>query len=162
MPHALSHQVIEQREENAALKGRSTQVAAELEVATDRAAQAEQRLWDSLTAVEDGFAIFGPGLPPCRRQPRLPLPLQRGISDIAPGASYDAILRVAVDEGIVDIEGEEPDHWLERMLKRWERANIPQVDVRLWNGSYVRLIDKRTPAGGHGLSRRRYHRHDPP
>jgi signal transduction histidine kinase/CheY-like chemotaxis protein len=33
------------------------------------------------------------------------------------------------------------------MLKRWERSSIPQVDVRLWNGSYVRLIDKRTPQG---------------
>jgi signal transduction histidine kinase len=33
------------------------------------------------------------------------------------------------------------------MLKRWERDSIPQVDVRLWNGSYVRLIDKRTPQG---------------
>jgi signal transduction histidine kinase len=52
-----------------------------------------------------------------------------------------------VDEGIVDIEGVEPDQWLETMLKRWERASIPQVDVRLWNGSFVRLIDKRTPQG---------------
>jgi len=144
--HALSHQVIEQREENAALKGRSTQVAAELEVATDRAAQAEQRLWDSLTAVEDGFAIFDRDCRLVAANPAFLSPFE-GISDIAPGASYDAILRVAVDEGIVDIEGEEPDHWLERMLKRWERANIPQVDVRLWNGSYVRLIDKRTPQG---------------
>jgi signal transduction histidine kinase len=33
------------------------------------------------------------------------------------------------------------------MLKRWERDSIPQVDVRLWNGSFVRLIDKRTPQG---------------
>ena len=144
--HALSHQVIEQREENAALKGRTTQVAAELEVATDRAAQAEQRLWDSLTAVEDGFAIFDRDCRLVAANPAFLSPFE-GISDIAPGASYDAILRLAVDEGIVDIEGEEPDHWLERMLKRWERANIPQVDVRLWNGSYVRLIDKRTPQG---------------
>jgi signal transduction histidine kinase/CheY-like chemotaxis protein len=144
--HALSHQVIEQREENAALKGRTTQVAAELEVATDRAALAEQRLWDSLTAVEDGFAIFDRDCRLVAANPAFLSPFE-DISDIAPGASYDAILRVAVDEGIVDIEGEEPDHWLERMLKRWERANIPQADVRLWNGSYVRLIDKRTPQG---------------
>jgi signal transduction histidine kinase/CheY-like chemotaxis protein len=144
--HALSHQVIEQREENAALKGQTTQVAAELEVATDRAALAEQRLWDSLTAVEDGFAIFDRDCRLVAANPAVLAPFE-GISDIAPGASYDAILRVAVDEGIVDIEGAEPDYWLEKMLKRWERSNIPQIDVRLWNGSFVRLIDKRTPQG---------------
>jgi hypothetical protein len=67
--------------------------------------QAEQSLWDSLTAVEDGFAIFDRDCQ-ARRLPilRFSTPFE-GISDIAPGASYDAILRVAVDEGIVDIEG---------------------------------------------------------
>ena len=144
--HALSSQVIEQREENAALKGQTTQVAAELEVATDRAALAERRLWDSLTAVEDGFAIFDRDCRLVVANPAFLSPFE-GISDVAPGASYDAILRVAVDEGIVDIAGEEPDQWLENMLKRWERDSIPQVDVRLWNGSFVRLIDKRTPQG---------------
>jgi signal transduction histidine kinase/CheY-like chemotaxis protein len=144
--HALSSQVIEQREENAALKGQTTQVAAELEVAASRAALAEQRLWDSLTAVEDGFAIFDRDCRLVVANPAFLAPFE-GISDIAPGASYDAILRVVVDEGIVDIEGAEPDQWLETMLKRWERSSIPQVDVRLWNGSYVRLIDKRTPQG---------------
>jgi signal transduction histidine kinase/CheY-like chemotaxis protein len=144
--HALSSQVIEQREENAALKGQTTQVAAELEVATDRAVLAEQRLWDSLTAVEDGFAIFDRDCRLVAANPAFLSPFD-GISDVAPGASYDAILRVAVDEGIVDVAGQEPDQWLENMLKRWERDSIPQVDVRLWNGSFVRLIDKRTPQG---------------
>jgi hypothetical protein len=111
--HALSSQVIEQREENAALKGRTTQVAAELEVAASRAALAEQRLWDSLTAVEDGFAIFDRDCRLVVANPAFLAPFE-GISDIAPGASYDAILRVVVDEGIVDIEGAEPDQWLER------------------------------------------------
>jgi signal transduction histidine kinase/CheY-like chemotaxis protein len=144
--HALSHQVIEQREENAALKGMTSQVTAQLELATGRANQAEQRLWDSLTAVEDGFAIFDRDARLVVANPAFLTPFD-GISDVAPGASYDAILRVAVDEGIVDIEDEHPDQWLETMLKRWEHRHIPQVDVRLWNGSFVRLIDKRTPQG---------------
>ena len=56
--HALSHTVIAQREENAALIGRSTRTQAALEVATEKAVIAERRLWDALSAVEDGFAIF--------------------------------------------------------------------------------------------------------
>jgi hypothetical protein len=144
--HALSHQVIEQREENAALKGQTTQVAAELEVATDRATQAERRLWDALTAVEDGFAIFDRDCRLVAANPAYLAPFE-GMPDVAPGASYDAILRIAVDEGIVDIEGVHPDDWLETMLKRWEGDTIPQRDIRLWNGTYIRLIDKRTPQG---------------
>jgi hypothetical protein len=81
--HALSSQVIEQREENAALKGQTTQVAAELEVATDRAALAEQRLWDSLTAVEDGFAIFDRDCRLVSANPAFLSPFE-GISDVAP------------------------------------------------------------------------------
>lgn len=142
----LSHQVIEQREENAALKGRTTQVAAELEDATDRAALAERRLWDALTAVEDGFAIFDSD---CRLVAANPAYLAafEGMTDLAPGASYDAVLRIAADEGIVDLEGAQPDDWVEDMLGRWEVEPIPQKDIRLWNGTYVRLIDKRTPQG---------------
>ncbi|MCU4652220.1 ATP-binding protein [Roseibacterium sp. SDUM158016] len=144
--HALSYQVIEQREENAALKGRTTQVAAELEVATGRADLAERRLWDALTAVEDGFAIFDRDCRLVAANPAFLGPFD-GIADVAPGASYDAILRISVDEGIIDLEGAHPDDWIERMLTRWERANIPRVDIRLWNGAFVRLIDKRTPQG---------------
>jgi signal transduction histidine kinase len=159
--HALSSQVIEQREENAALKGQTTQVAAELEVAASRAALAEQRLWDSLTAVEDGFAIFDRDCRLVVANPAFLSPFE-GISDIAPGASYDAILRVVVDEGIVDIEGAEPDQWLETMLKRWERVQhsagrCPPLERQL------RAPDRQAhAAGGHGLPGRRHHVHDPP
>ena len=43
---AMSDQVIEQRQENAALVGQTTKVRADLEVATEHAQRAERRLWD--------------------------------------------------------------------------------------------------------------------
>jgi signal transduction histidine kinase/CheY-like chemotaxis protein len=144
--HALSHKVIAQREENAALVGRSTQAQAALEVATEKAVVAERRLWDSLTAVEDGFAIFD-------RDWRLVIANPAwmnafdGVADVAPGASFEAILKIAVEEGLVDLEGEGTDDWIDRMLARWEGPSIPQIDIRLFNGVYIRLIDKRTPDG---------------
>ncbi|MBF9058741.1 response regulator [Rhodobacterales bacterium HKCCSP123] len=143
---ALSDKVIEQREENAALIGRSSRAQAALQVATEKAVVAERRLWDSLTAVEDGFAIFD-------RDWRLVIANPAwmgafdGVADVAPGASYEAILRVASDEGLVDLQGEAPEDWIDRMIARWEGDSIPQVDIRLFNGVYVRLIDKRTPEG---------------
>ncbi|MCT4684377.1 MAG: ATP-binding protein [Roseicyclus sp.] len=143
---ALSDQVIEQREENAALKGRSTKAQAALEVATEKAVLAERRLWDALTAVEDGFAMFDRDWRLVIANPAWMAAFD-GAADVAPGASYEAILRVATEEGLVDLQGERPEAWRRRMRARWEGDSIPQVDIRLFNGAYVRLIDKRTPEG---------------
>lgn len=143
---ALSHQVIAQREQNVALQGDNSRTQAALAVATEKANIAERRLWDSLEAAEDGFAIFD-------RDQRLVvanrayLSIFDGVADVAAGAGYDSILRITVDEGIVDLEGEEPPDWIDRMMARWENAQIPQTDIKLWNGQYIRLIDKRTHQG---------------
>jgi hypothetical protein len=144
--HALSHQVIEQRQANEALAGRSDQAQAALQVATEKADIAERRLWDSLTAVEDGFAIFDQDWRLVLAN-RAYLATFDGLSDVAPGASYEAILRIAVDEGLVDLQTEDPDDWLDRMIARWEAPAIANIDLKLWNGAYVRLMDKRTPEG---------------
>ncbi len=144
--HALSHQVIEQRQENAALLGRTSQAQAALQVATEKADIAERRLWDSLTAVEDGFAIFDRDRRLVAANPAY-LNAFDGVTDVAPGATYEAILAIAVEEGLVDLEGEAPQDWLDRMIARWDASDIAQTDLKLWNRAYVRLIDKRTPEG---------------
>lgn len=144
--HALSHTVIAQRAENAALIGRSSRTQAALEVATEKAVIAERRLWDALSAVEDGFAIFDRDWRLVVGNPAW-MGAFDGITDVSPGASYEAILRIAVEEGLIDLQGEGADDWVDRMIARWEAPNIPQIDIRLFNGVYVRLIDKRTPQG---------------
>ncbi|MEY3004098.1 MAG: hypothetical protein RLZZ491_1274 [Pseudomonadota bacterium] len=144
--HALSHTVIAQRAENAALIGRSSRTQAALAVATEKAVIAERRLWDALSAVEDGFAIFDHDETLVVANPAW-MGAFAGLSDVVPGASYRAILRIAVDEGLIDLQGEADDAWIDRMLARWQMPQIPQIDLRLFNGVYVRLIDKRTPQG---------------
>jgi signal transduction histidine kinase/ActR/RegA family two-component response regulator len=144
--YALSHTVIAQRQENAALIGRSTRTEAALEMATEKAVIAERRLWDALSAVEDGFAIFDRDWRLVVGNPAW-MGAFEGIVDVAPGATYEAILRIAVEEGLIDLQGEHPDAWVARMLARWACPSIPQTDIRLFNGIYVRLIDKRTPEG---------------
>ena len=142
----LSDQVIEQREENAELVGETTRARADLEVATEKAERAERRLWDSLDIIEDGFAIYD-------RSGRLVaansafLNIFEGMVEVGPGASYDSILRIAVDEGLVDLEGVHPDDWVDDMTARWEQHPIPQRTVKLWNGGFVKLVDKRAPDG---------------
>ena len=69
------------------------------------------------------------------------------MAEVGPGASYDAILRIAVDEGVVDLEGVDPDDWVDDMIARWEQDPIPSRNVKLWNGGFVKLVDKRAPGG---------------
>ncbi len=144
--HALSHTVIEQRAANAVLIGQSTQTRAALELATEKAVLAERRLWDALTAIEDGFAMFDRDWRLVVANPAWMSGFD-GAADVAPGASLETILRIAAEEGLVDLQGEAPDAWVARMIARWSAPHIPQVDIRLFNGVYVRLIDKRTPEG---------------
>ncbi|GAB5447140.1 ATP-binding protein [Gymnodinialimonas sp.] len=143
---ALSTQVIEQREENALLKGRTDKTEAQLEVATERAVTAQRRLWDALTATEDGFAIFDRDWRLVAANPAF-FSIFDGVADVTEGATYEAILRVGVEEGIVDLQGEDPEDWVDRMVARWELDPIPNVDIKLWNGAYIRLNDKQTPQG---------------
>ena len=144
--HALSHTVIAQREENASLIGRSSRVEAALEVATEKAVLAERRLWDALSAVEDGFAIFDRDWRLVIANPAW-MTAFAGDTDVAPGASYDAILRLAADEGLIDLQGEATETWINGMIARWAGDSPPQTDIRLFNGTSIRLIDKRTPEG---------------
>ncbi|QXT40062.1 ATP-binding protein [Gymnodinialimonas ceratoperidinii] len=143
---ALSTQVIEQREENALLRGLSDKTEAQLEVATERAVTAQRRLWDALTATEDGFAIFDRDWRLVAANPAF-FSIFDGVADVTEGATYEAILRIGVEEGIVDLQGEDPEDWVDRMIARWEQDPIPNVDIKLWNGAYIRLNDKQTPQG---------------
>lgn len=143
---ALSTQVIEQREENALLKGRTNKTEAQLEVATERAVTAQRRLWDALTATEDGFAIYDRDWRLVAANPAF-FSIFDGVADVREGATYEAILRIAVEEGVVNLQGEGPEDWIDRMIARWEMDPIPNVDLKLWNGAYIRLNDKQTPQG---------------
>lgn len=143
---SLSTQVIEQREENAFLKGKTDKTEAQLEVATERAVTAQRRLWDALTASEDGFAIFDRDWRLVAANPAF-FGTFDGVADVTEGATYEAILRVGVEEGVFDLQGEDGEDWVDGMIARWEQTPIPNVDIKLWNGAYIRLNDKQTPQG---------------
>ncbi|MEM9320055.1 MAG: ATP-binding protein [Pseudomonadota bacterium] len=143
---SLSKQVIEAREVNARLEGRTSQAEAEIEAATEKAVTAERRLWDSLRSIPDGYAMFD-------RDHRLvianPAYLNTfdGLSDVAPGASYEAILRLAVEEGIVDTEGVGDEDWIDERLALWEQDPIPETVIRLFDSAYIRTVDRKTEHG---------------
>ncbi|WP_138468410.1 response regulator [Poseidonocella sp. HB161398] len=139
-------EVREVRSEAAALKGQASQAQKDLERAHRQATVAERRLWDALETIQDGFAVFN------RRDQllianRAYLSLFDGLDGIRPGITYGELLQLLVDEGVVDIGAETPGSWLDMMLERWHGDRIEPMVLRLWNDTYVKLMDRRGQDG---------------
>ena len=144
--NSLSQQVIAARAVNAKLEGETTEARAAVEEATEKAIVAERRLWDSLHSLPDGYAVFDRDHRMVIANPAYLAPFD-GLSDVAPGASYETILRLAAEEGIVDIEGEDEEDWIDARLALWEQDAIPETVIRLFDGAYIRMLDSRTRHG---------------
>ena len=144
--NSLSQQVIEARLVNAQLEGQTSQAKAAVEEATEKAMVAEQRLWDSLRSLPDGYAIFDRDHRLVIANPAYLQPFD-GLSEVAPGASYESILRLATEEGVIDTEGQDDDDWIDERLALWEEDSIPDTVMRLYDGSFLRMLDSRTRHG---------------
>ncbi|MFZ5749602.1 MAG: response regulator [Pseudomonadota bacterium] len=114
--------------------------------AVHEARMATRRLWEALETVRDGFAIFD-------RQLRLVAANRAYLSafgqgsPIGPGSDLDTILHHVTAHGRIDLEGRDPAAWCAMMRQRLARPVIDPLTVRLGNGRYVRLIDRRSEDG---------------
>ena len=118
----------------------------ELSQARLAAAESEERLWQALQTVRDGFALFDADHRLVMAN-KAYLAIFDGLECVAPGASYADMCELMISEGIVDPQGCK-DAWLRKMLKRWDSTPVPPVTVCLWNGQFVELVDRPTPDGG--------------
>ncbi|MBE3639674.1 response regulator [Mangrovicoccus algicola] len=139
-------QVREVRCEAEALKGQASKARQDLERAHRQASVAERRLWDALETIQDGFAVFN------RRDQllianRSYLALFDGLAGIRPGVTYTELLQLLLEEGVVDIGAETPGDWLDAMLLRWRGETIEPLVLRLWNDTYVKMMDRRGQDG---------------
>ena len=142
----LSADLVETRGEVEEVRGQNLQVRADLDRATREVAIAKQRLWDSLQAIGDGFAVFD-------RDSRLVIanaaylaPFD-GLECIAPGIRYHDIVAILLEEGIVDIGDTRPAEWRDEMLARWSAPEIAPKVIKLWDGAYIRMVDRRAQTG---------------
>jgi signal transduction histidine kinase/CheY-like chemotaxis protein len=107
---------------------------------------AERRLWDSLETIRDGFAVFDPTNVMVAAN-RAYLAAFDGLDLVRPGIHADMLLTLMTDEGIVDTGGLSRADWRAMMRARWDQPEIEPIVLRLWNGSFVKLIDRRTRDG---------------
>ncbi len=148
---ALSVQVIEQRDmaraavtEAEALKGQNARFLADLESAHTAAVVAERRLRDSIDTMRDGFAVFDPDL-------RLRIANRAWLAvfpqGVVPGMAYGDILSLAADQGLVDLGGAEAPAWVGKMQARLDGDPIEPAEIRLRDGQWLRISDRRAPDG---------------
>lgn len=143
---SLSDEIIETREVVEEIKGENTQVRADLEKANKEVVIAKRRLWDSLETIEDGFAVFDQTDRMIAANTAYLEPFD-GLQCVAPGIHYTEILNIATEEGIVDIGDLRPLAWRDMMLARWRAPQRDPHVIRLWDGTYIKLVDRRSRDG---------------
>ena len=151
---ALSEEIVIQRRvvEDAhsvadQLRGENARVRSDLDTATEARTVAENRLWLALETIRDGFAIYDAAGRLVVAN-RAYISIFEGLEEVGPGAFARDILRIGLEEGIFDPGDEAPATWAEGMLDRWSHDPIEPRVIRLWNGRYIRLVDRRGNDGG--------------
>ncbi|MEZ5910985.1 MAG: response regulator [Paracoccaceae bacterium] len=148
----LSVRIIEQRQvtevaqsQADALKGQNSRVLGDLQRANDVAVLAERRLWDSIEAISDGFAIFDDGGALVTANAAYARGF--GLGGLAPGMSFAEILGRAVERDLFELGGEAGEDWCRAMAARWASNPIEPVTLRLTDGRYLKLVEQRTRDG---------------
>lgn len=150
---SLSDEIIEKREEVETvrhvaeeLRGENTRTLQDLEQANDAADRAERRLWDSVETIEDGFAMFDSDGALVSANAAY-LSVFEDMKVVAPGIRYPEIVDIMVDEGIVDTDGQDPEGWRRDLLARWQGPELTPKVIKLWNGEFIKLVDRRSKNG---------------
>ena len=143
---SLSDEIIVKREETEVLRDENIRTKEDLEKATVAVHIAERRLWDSIETIQDGFAVFDPSDIMIAANPAY-LRVFRGLEDVRPGISYPEIVRLAVEEGIIDIGDLTREAFIDQAVSRWHAPVREPQTVRLWNNQFVKLVDRRSSDG---------------
>lgn len=145
---SLSDQIVQQRNglaqamtETELLKGENFKVLVDLERANSDALVARRRLWDALETIRDGFAVFDRNLRLVAAN-RSWLSFFKGEIAVSPGVSYDAVLKIVAQHGMVELETDDPLDWHHQMAERIRSNPIENAVLKLRDGRHIRLIDR--------------------
>lgn len=111
-----------------------------------RAALSERLLWDALEAIRDGFALYGADGRMIMANRAFLRPFA-GLKEVGPGIAYDRLLALMCEEGLIDLDDTGASEWIDMMRHRLMRSPIEDQPIRLFDGTEVRLVDRRTVDG---------------
>ena len=151
--YSLSDQLIAQRAELAAmrshartLEGRNTQVAQDLQIAHSEVDLANLRLREAVETLSDGFAVFDRDASMILANQAY-LSVFRHFPEVKPGIRYRRVLEICAHEGLVLLDEQAPDVWVEAMLARLRAPAIPAQELHFTNGMSIRMVDRRVANG---------------
>jgi signal transduction histidine kinase/DNA-binding response OmpR family regulator len=113
-----------------------------LEVARAEAARAERRLWDSVNAILDGFAVFDEFLNLVIANEAY-LSFFRAFPEVQPGVPYERIAEILAFEGLVELGGAAPGPWVAAAMERLQTDPIPLAELHFLAGPIVQLHQRR-------------------
>jgi class 3 adenylate cyclase/methyl-accepting chemotaxis protein len=114
-------------------------------------AEARRRLTDAIESISEGFSLYDAEDKLVICNSRYHEQLYPGMSDVVkPGASFEEIIRAAVDRGLIDevSDFDSTDAWVENRLERHRNPSgsfIQRRDV----GQWLQISERRTEDGGY-------------
>lgn len=142
----LSEEIVETRAVVETIRGENRRVKSDLSAAHLKIEIAERRLWHSIETIDDGFAFFNAENEMIMAN-RAYLAIFDGVEVIQPGVNYVTILQVLTDEGIVNTGDMSSADWRLMMSARFQQTVPEPVQIELWDGATVKLVDQRGPDG---------------
>ncbi|MDQ7070996.1 MAG: response regulator [Rhodobacterales bacterium] len=143
---SASNEVQTARNEVQNVRDENQRVKSDLNAANVKIEVAERRLWHSIETIQDGFAFFNTDGEMIAANPSY-LAVFEALAELVPGVTYMRILQLFTEEGIVDTGDLSQAEWRGMMLKRWQLSNPEPVIIRLWNDTYIKMIDQRGESG---------------
>jgi CheY-like chemotaxis protein len=142
----LSNEIVETRAEVENVRNENQRVKSDLSAAHKKIERVERRLWQSIETINDGFAYYSPDLELIMAN-RSYLAVFDGLEDMQPGVSYVTVLQLLTDEGIINPGDMNPADWRQMMIDRVQSPVPEPIVIRLWNGEYIKMLDRRGPDG---------------
>ncbi|GAA6209313.1 hypothetical protein NBRC116601_26060 [Cognatishimia sp. WU-CL00825] len=142
----LSSAIQQTRAQVENFRNENTKFRTDLQNVSQKARATEQRLWHAIASLKDGFVIYDS----CDRlvmANRMFAKMFDEIEDIQPGMSLTSLLMVAADQGIIKLGEQGAEEWLAEMLACHADPTLPAPMCQLWNGKFVRIINRRSPFG---------------
>ncbi len=144
--NALTEEIVEKREEAVELREQTDKALQNLEEAQTEIHIAKRRLWDSIETIEDGFAVFDEDDRMIIANSAY-LAMFDDMEIVGQGISCGELVDLLIEEGIADIGASTPQAWRETMVTRWSAAQLQPKVIKLWNGEFYKMLDRRSDDG---------------
>lgn len=142
----LTEKIVKTRAVVETIRDENQRFRSDLTAANLKIAVTERRLWHSIETINDGFAFFNADNEMIMANNSY-LNTFDGLEEIRPGVNFVTILQVLTEEGIVNTGALCPESWREMMTNRLYTPEPEPVVIQLWNGQYIKMIDRRGAEG---------------